>query len=133
MRLLTSITALALFAAFAPSEAQAQRSRHHRTGVSVSIGNGGFNVNLGHSSHRGPRDQYRGRHWVEGHWTYQTVRVQLPGTWRNVWCEPVYDWRYDNCGRRIRVCIQPGRYDRRWCPGEWVNQTQRVWVPGCWR
>ena len=45
------------------------------------------------------------------------------GCWKvireRVWCPPVYEWRYDSCGRSYRVCVRQGYYH---------YVSRRVWV-----
>ena len=53
------------------------------------------------------RDRYDHRHSSHHH----------PGHFKRVWVPPVYVTRYDPCGRRYRVCIRAGYYNRIWVQG----------------
>ena len=39
---------------------------------------------------------------------------QPSGYWSRVYRSPVYETRYDSCGRPYRVCVQAGYYERVW-------------------
>ena len=50
------------------------------------------------------------------------------GYYQSVWRPPLYQTRYDDCGRRSTVCIRPGYYDRVWVaapprPQYWGSHT----------
>lgn len=75
---------------------------------------------------RVPRD-FRGNR--RGHYETRYERVWVPGEIRRVWVPPVYEWRYDSCGRRIRVVCQAGYYRNERCPGRYEQRAVRVWVP----
>ena len=47
----------------------------------------------------------------------RTVVVYNPpptGYWKRVYHSPVYETRYDSCGRPYRVCVRAGYYERVW-------------------
>ncbi|MEM9380889.1 MAG: hypothetical protein AAGB93_13130 [Planctomycetota bacterium] len=99
-------------------------SRNART--SVTIGNQGasFRADFGRRTRsRVPRGYDGGR--------YETRhrRVWVPGYDRQVWVAPVYDWRYDPCGRRTRVLVRAGYYRTECVPGRYESRAYEVWVP----
>ncbi|MEO0480350.1 MAG: hypothetical protein AAF196_12790 [Planctomycetota bacterium] len=65
----------------------------------------------------------------DGYWRTVRERVWVPGTRRVVHVPARYDWRYDSCGRRVRVCVQPAGTRVIQNPGCYQYQTRRVWVP----
>ena len=64
-----------------------------------------------------------------GYYETRYERVWVPGEVRRVWVPPVYEWRYDSCGRRVRVVCQAGYYRNERSPGYYERQAVRVWVP----
>ena len=78
-------------------------------------------------THRAPR-----KVWTPGH--YQTVarRVWIPETYQKVYIEPVYETRYDECGRPITVLVREGYWTSKCIPGYYETRHDKVWVPGRW-
>ena len=106
----------------------------HR-GVSIGTRIGKVGVHVG--SRRGSgyvtrRCEPPRRVYVKGH--YQTVerKVWVPERKERVWCDAVYETRYDSCGRAVRVLVRPARYEWVTTPGYYELKTVRVWVPGRW-
>ncbi|MEZ6196427.1 MAG: hypothetical protein R3F20_11980 [Planctomycetota bacterium] len=64
----------------------------------------------------------------DGYWRDERVRVWVDGFHDRIWIEPCYEYRYQPCGTRYRVCVREGRWDRRWVAGHWEYRTRRVWV-----
>lgn len=64
-----------------------------------------------------------------GHYRTVTRRVWVEGHRRTVWIPAEFAWSYDSCGRRVRVCVRPGRYETVCEPGRYEYRTERVWVP----
>jgi hypothetical protein len=62
----------------------------------------------------------------------QVRRVFEPGRSVRVWVPPVYETRFDACGRPHRVLVTPGHHALRSEPGRWVSKRVRVWAPGRW-
>lgn len=81
--------------------------------------------------------------WVEGSWRIEYVEVRtaghyemrevevvVPGSYSQVWVEPVYRIERDHCGREIRVMVKCGYYRKVWCPPTTRIECQKVWVAG---
>ena len=75
------------------------------------------------------RRSFGSRH-VRGYWKTVRERVWVPGFYERVHVPAQYGWRIDSCGRRVRYCVRPARYENVWRPGCWEWQSRRVWVPG---
>ena len=76
-----------------------------------------------------PIDSRIPRGYRGGHYETRYERVWIPGELRRIWVPPVYEWRYDSCGRRIRVICQEGFYRTERAPGRYHTEARRVWVP----
>ncbi len=88
--------------------------------------NGGrWSVGFGYSN-----GHHRHRTWVAGH--YETVhrQVWVPGGCEQGWQPAQYDWRYDHCGRRVRVLVRHAGYVTVQRPGHYETVCEQVWVPG---
>ncbi len=134
--------AFALAAAVTTAPAAAQRLQAEKRGSQWEIGVGhstqagsatltagsqGVSLNLRSSSRRGNVRTPRG--YDGGRYEYRTERTWVPGYNRQVWVEPVYEWRYQPCGNRYRVLVRAG-YHRTVCvPGRYENRQVKVWVP----
>ncbi len=85
----------------------------------------------------GDRHHYRRcapkRVWVPGCYTTVAKRVFVPGEKRKVWIEPVYETRYDDCGRPVRVLVCEGYWKVHTTPGRYVTKRVKVWKPGHWK
>lgn len=96
----------------------------------------GFRSNRGVAIAFGYRDGHRRpapvvhRRWVPGHYETVSKQVWVPGTCEQVWQPAQYEWRYDHCGRRIRVLVRPAGYVTVERPGYWQTVQQTVWVAG---
>lgn len=73
------------------------------------------------------------RVWIPGHFETRCQQVFVPGESQQVWVPPVYEWRYDACGRAYQVCVQGGYWRTVCSPGHYENREVQVWVDGCWR
>ena len=51
---------------------------------------------------------------------------------RQVWVDPVYETRYDNCGNPIQVLVTPGHYRTVQTPGHWETRPRTIRHPGRW-
>ena len=71
--------------------------------------------------------------WVPGRYEVQMRKVWVEGHNRKVWVEPVYETRFDACGRPFRVLIAEGHYRLVREPGCYQNRRVKVWRPGFWR
>jgi hypothetical protein len=71
--------------------------------------------------------------WVPGHYEQRCEQVWVPGCTQKVWVEPVYELRYDSCGRAFRFCVAGGHWKTVGAPGHYETRTVSVWVPDCWR
>lgn len=124
---LSSITALALLAPNADAQ-----------GLSVSFGkktkHGGLALTYTTGAkHCAPVHIPPPRVWVPGHYATRFEQVFVPGATQRVWVPPVYEWRYDACGRAYQACVQPGHYRTVCSPGRYETRPVQVWVDGHWR
>lgn len=86
-----------------------------RTRVSYRNDNVRFSVNIG--SHRSYDRGYHQPTYRSGSSCSKTVVYHTPppsGYWKRVYHSPVYETRYDSCGRPYRVCVRAGYYERVW-------------------
>ncbi len=97
-------------------------SKHGRHG-SVGVWIGG-----GPSCAPAPRPPSYG-----GHWETVVERVWVPGSAQQVWIEPVYQTRYDSCGRPYQVCVRAGYWTTVQSPGHWEERQRQVWRHSAWR
>jgi hypothetical protein len=88
----------------------------------ISIGFGSPRVAVRASLDLGPRVHH-------GRWVLQRERVWVPGCRRLIHVPARWGYRYDSCGRRVRVLISPARERIVEEPGHWEWRTRRVWVP----
>ncbi|MBK7877377.1 MAG: hypothetical protein IPJ77_16845 [Planctomycetes bacterium] len=72
------------------------------------------------------------RVWVPGHFETRCQQVFVPGASQQVWVPPVYEWRYDSCGRAYQVCVQAGFWRTVCSPGRYETREVQVWVDGHW-
>ena len=64
-----------------------------------------------------------------GHWETRTTQVILrEGYYHDQWVQPVYETRYDDCGRAVRVLVTPGCYTKVYVQPVYRTQSDRVWV-----
>ena len=119
---------LVLAAALAPT-ARAGTDFELRIGQNNKHGN--FAIAL---SNRFPRARHAEprRAWVAGHYETREEKVWVEGTERQVWVAPVYDWRYDHCGRPYRVQLEVGHWTCVRSPGHFECRKVQVWVAGRW-
>ncbi len=121
---------LVLAAALAPT-ARAGSDIELRFGKRTS--HGSFSIALFGGNHRErDRDCEPRRNWVPAHFETREERVWVEGTERQVWIAPVYDWRYDHCGRPYRVQLEVGHWTCVRSPGHFECRKVQVWVGGCW-
>lgn len=71
--------------------------------------------------------------WIPAHWQTVTDNVWVPGHEERVWNAPVYEWRFDHCGRKYSVCVRPGFWNTVCTPGHYEARPRSVWVEGTWR
>lgn len=71
--------------------------------------------------------------WVPGRYEIQMQKVWVEGRTRKVYVEPVYETRFDSCGRAYQVLIAEGYYRLVRDPGCYQNRRVMVWRPGFWR
>lgn len=82
-----------------------------------------FSVSIGSGSH--DRGYDRGYHQPRYRSSScdRTVVVHHPpqpvGYWKRVYHSPVYETRYDSCGRPYRVCVRAGYYERIWVSSDY--------------
>lgn len=106
------ITSALLFTAAPAVEAQS---------FDLRIGKpGGIGVRIGYDRHR---------HGGHRHGGYEIVRerVWVPGRYERVWHEPIYEIRYDPCGRARRVCVRAGYYETIQHRGHYEWRERRVY------
>lgn len=134
---LTQLASGLALAALLAAPAAAQRRTEWQIGVGqktdhghigVTFGNRGVQVSAGYGDrHRHP--VYCPPPQPAGHWETRVERVWVPGPTRQVWVPPVYETRYDHCGRRYQVEVRCGYWDTIQEQGCWENRETRVWVP----
>jgi len=76
------------------------------------------------------RDRAPRRTWVPAHFETREERVWVNGSEQKVWVAPVYDWRYDRCGRPYRVQLTVGHWKTVCAPGHFECRKVQVWVAG---
>ncbi len=91
-----------------------------------------FHIGNGHP-YPAPRPVATQREWVPGHFETVEDRVWIQARSERVWVEPVYQWRYDACGRATRVCVQPGYWNTVCAPAHFETCPRQVWIEGFWR
>ena len=123
-----SVALLAVVLVAAPASAERQsavrdRHAHHD-------GHHGRSQDRGHRSdgRHGSRDKQFilsfGSHRRVPHRVIYTRRVYVPGYHEKRWIEPIYETRYDSCGRAYEVLIREGCYERIWVPGHYETRTK---------
>jgi hypothetical protein len=120
---------LLLAAALAPS---ARASSEIEIAFGKRTGHGGIFINLSSGHGRYERDCEPRRTWVPAHFETREEQVWVDGCERQVWAAPVYDWRYDNCGRPYRVQLEVGHWKTVCTPGHFECRKAQVWVCGRW-
>lgn len=112
------------------NSAQAQR-------VGLTLGaegrHGSIALTLGSPAHRPSYAGYNRQVWIPGHYATRCERVWIPGCARQVWQPERYEWRYDQCGRPYRVCVEIGRWITTHEPGRYESRETRDWVAGRWQ
>ncbi|MBK7643907.1 MAG: hypothetical protein IPJ19_12815 [Planctomycetes bacterium] len=73
------------------------------------------------------------RTWVPAHYETQLQKVWVDGVEQKVWVAPVYDWRYDPCGRPYKVQLEVGHWKTICQPGHFESRRVQVWVCGHWQ
>ncbi len=113
-------------------------------GVRVDLKRGSISASYGRGEIRRAPRSYGRRHtqrrsfstrriWVAGRYELVNRRVHEPAYIERIWIDPVYETRYDPCGRARRVLICDGYWKKVRVPARWVNKRVRVWKPGYWR
>lgn len=116
-----------LAAALAPS-ARAGSEIELRFGKRTRAGE--FAIHLSSGRARYERECESRRIWVPAHFETREERVWVEGRERQVWVAPVYDWRYDHCGRPYRVQLEVGHWTCVRDPGHFECRKVQVWVCG---
>lgn len=103
------------------------RHSRHGKGIAISVGY--------RSGHRAQRHHRRHHHhdrceYVPGHYEFVQKKVWVAGGLRKEWRPARWGWRYDACGRRVRVLVRPAGYVMVHVPGHWDYVQERVWVSG---
>lgn len=90
-------------------------SSHSRVKASYRNDNVRFSVSVGSDRSYRSYDVHEPRYRSERS-CRETVVYHHPqsGYWKQVYHSPVYETRYDSCGRPYRVCVQAGYYERVW-------------------
>jgi len=73
------------------------------------------------------------RLWVPGHYEVVWQKVWVAGVERRVWVEPVFELRYDSCGRAFQFCAAGGHWETVCEPGHYETRDVQVWTPGHWQ
>lgn len=87
-----------------------------RSRVKASYDNDRLRFSVSFGSDRGhDRDRHRPRYRETSCDRPVVVhRESSRGYWKRVYRSPVYETRYDRCGRPYRVCVREGYYERVW-------------------
>jgi hypothetical protein len=67
------------------------------------------------------------RVWIPGHYEVVQRKTWVPGATRQVWVPPVYETRYDWCGRAYTVLVSAGYHRTIQDPGHWEYRNVQVW------
>ncbi len=67
-----------------------------------------------------------------GHWETVNDRVWIAGACEQVWIQPVYETRWDSCGRPYQVCVRAGYWSTVQHPGHWEERPRQVWRNAGW-
>lgn len=97
-----------------------QRTRHGEFAIGIFGG------------HRHERECETRRVWIPAHFETREERFWVEGTEQQVWVAPVYDWRYDKCGKPYRVQLEVGHWTCVRTPGHFECRKVQVWVCGRW-
>jgi len=95
-----------------------QRTRH-----------GSFSIGIFGGGHHEHECETR-RVWIPAHYETREQKIWVEGVEQQVWVAPVYDWRYDPCGRPYRVQLEVGHWKTICTPGHFECQNVQVWVCG---
>jgi hypothetical protein len=114
----------AFAAVIAAVPAQAQGS------LSIGFGGGGCHSGFGVGFTVPLRTH---RCWCPGHYETVEQQVWVPGQWRQVCVEPVYESCVDPCGNVTRVLVRRGYHTLVQDPGHYETRYVQVWVPGHYR
>ena len=91
----------------------------------------GYGYNFGHRRRYTHKPQCK--RWVGGHSEYRTERICVaPGRYQRRYVPAVVETRYDPCGRPYTVVVEPAGYKKVWVPARYVTRRAKVWVPGRW-
>jgi hypothetical protein len=71
--------------------------------------------------------------WVPAHTGLVAKKVWVPGATEQVWVAPVYETRYDHCGKPYTVLVCAGYWKSVHKPGCYVTQHVPVHYPGHWK
>ncbi|MBI3817393.1 MAG: hypothetical protein HY286_01785 [Planctomycetes bacterium] len=112
------------------------------TAQNIQIGFGNFGhgkFNIGASLQFGNRGvvrevrerEFRRREiYIPAHYEIVSRQIWIEGCFRDVWVEPVYDFRRDACGNLIRVVARAGYWTRVQDAGHYETVRENVWVDG---
>lgn len=101
------------------------RHARHGNGISIAVGY--------RNGHRVERNRHRHNdhcQYVPGHYEVVQKQVWVPGGLRKEYRPARWGWRYDACGRRVRVLVRPAGYVMVQVPGHWDYVQERIWVAG---
>ena len=115
-----------LAAAIAPS---ARASSEIEINFGKRTSHGSFAIHLASGNHF-ERECAPRRAWVPAHFETREEKVWVAGCEQKVWVAPVYDWRYDHCGRAYRVQLTVGHWNTVCSPGHFECRKVQVWVCG---
>ncbi len=123
--ILASFAALPLLAADAQaggglSIGFSKHGRHGSVGVQIGFPGRGYDDCA-------PRPPQYG-----GHWETVCERVWINGTCEQVYVQPIYETRWDACGRPYQVCVRAGYWNTVQHPGHWEERSRQVWRQAGW-
>jgi len=125
------------------SAVQAQERRVHRgpqRGVARTVDTrnlpslGAIRTSYGYGRQRYARRSHAPRRiWVPASYEFVLRPVFEPGHFERVWVEPVFETRYDPCGRPRQVQVCDGYWKDVFVPGRKISKRVRVFRPGHYR
>ena len=97
-----------------------------RVGVGLREGSSRRRSSHRHDNHRVEAT----RVWVRGHTDRIAYKVWVPERHERVLVPAKYEYRRDECGRRVRVLVRRRHYVTRCIPGRNVTRYRTVYHPG---
>lgn len=127
----TSTSAQELSASLGGSRSGLSWSAHLSTGHRPRLG-------VSYGNRAGRRPSYAGSHatkriWVPARHERVARRTWVPGNRQREWIAPLYDTRYDPCGRSYQVIVREGYWHDVYLPGHYKTHYESVRKPVYYR